>query len=196
VEKVNLLKPDAVFITGDLFDGMDGNFDNVSDALNQIQAPDGIYFVTGNHETYFGLDKVNKILAQTKIKVLNDDVVDVKGLQIIGTLFPGDGQSRDIETVIKNNPNYVFGKPTILLHHAPTEIDQAKRLGVNLQLSGHTHKGQIFPFGYVTKLIYRGYDYGLHTEGDYNIYTTNGVGTWGPPMRTGNTPEIVDITLK
>lgn len=76
------------------------------------------------------------------------------------------------------------------------DFTDAKELGINLQLSGHTHKGQIFPFGYLTRRLYNGYDYGLHSDGDFSIYTTCGTGTWGPPMRTGNTPEIVAIRLK
>jgi predicted MPP superfamily phosphohydrolase len=77
-----------------------------------------------------------------------------------------------------------------------TTFSQARKLGVDLQLSGHTHAGQIMPFGYLTNLIYKGYDYGLQRIDNFSIYTTSGVGTWGPPMRTGNTPEIVAITLK
>jgi predicted MPP superfamily phosphohydrolase len=71
-----------------------------------------------------------------------------------------------------------------------------REIGIGLQLSGHTHKGQIFPLGYLTKFIYKGYDYGLREEGTFSIYTTCGVGTWGPPMRTGNSPEIVVIKLR
>ena len=71
-----------------------------------------------------------------------------------------------------------------------------KSAGINLQLSGHTHLGQLFPFSFITKSLYHGYDYGLYQDGAYTLYTTNGISTWGPPMRVGNTPEIVSITLK
>ena len=78
-----------------------------------------------------------------------------------------------------------------------TEIlKQIKKMGVNLELCGHTHKGQIFPFGLLTKLIFRGFDYGLHTDGIYTLYTTSGTGSWGPPMRTEGRSEIVLITLR
>ncbi|MFZ1736049.1 MAG: metallophosphoesterase, partial [Candidatus Moraniibacteriota bacterium] len=66
----------------------------------------------------------------------------------------------------------------------------------HLQLSGHTHKGQIFPFNFITKIVHQGHDYGLYTHGDYTLYTTSGIGTWGPSMRLGNRPEIVAITLR
>ena len=71
-----------------------------------------------------------------------------------------------------------------------------KAAGINLQLSGHTHAGQQFPFGLITNFVYKGFDYGFQELGDYSIYTTNGVGTWGPAMRIGNTPEIVVIMLE
>ena len=72
----------------------------------------------------------------------------------------------------------------------------AKEAGIDLQLSGHTHKGQLFPFGFLTKKIYNGYDYGLHKDGRFHIYVTSGTGTWGPPMRIGSSSEIVAIRLR
>ncbi len=200
VYQVNALNPEMVVITGDLFDGMDGA-EGLPSVINDINAPRGVYFITGNHETYFGLDKAFNILKQTKIKILDDKTVDLDGLQIVGVSYPNDrsfNEARDLKKVSSSMDNFVAGKPTILLYHSPMPsiIKQAKELGVNLQLSGHTHAGQIFPFGFITKILYDGYDYGLRTDGDYNIYTSNGVGTWGPPMRTGNTPEIVAVTLK
>lgn len=200
INKTNSLKPDMVVITGDLFDGMDGA-DGLPQLIDSINAPQGIYFITGNHETYFGLEKAFNILKSTKIKVLNDELVNLNGLQLVGISYPTErtfNESRNIKTIIESMSNFVKGQPTILLYHSPmpSVIAQAKEAGVNLQLSGHTHRGQIFPFRFITSYIYKGYDYGLRTEGDFNIYTSNGVGTWGPPMRTGNTPEIVAITLK
>lgn len=197
--QVNALSPDIVFITGDLFDGMDGNLLDFVKPLGEIKSKQGIYFVSGNHETYLGIDKTSEILKQTQIHFLNDQVTDIDGLQIIGYSYPpgGDvgGDTKNFTATVQKMAGFVQGKPTILLHHAPTDIEAAKNLGVDLQLSGHTHKGQLFPFNFITHLIFKGYDYGLRTEGDYSIYTTTGVGTWGPPMRTFNTPEIVTIGL-
>lgn len=198
VEQVNSVNPDLVAITGDLIDGMDG-IEPIPGLLNQIKSKNGVYFVTGNHETYFGLDKTFAVLAQTNANVLDNKTVNIGGLQIVGVSYPAnrdfDGR-QDIKKAILSQKGFVPGEPTVLLYHAPTNIQGAKNAGVNLQLSGHTHYGQIFPFMFITKLIYGDYDYGLRAEGDYNIYTTNGVGTWGPPMRTFNTPEIVVITLR
>lgn len=195
VEKVNDLKPDAVVITGDLFDGLDGNLNSFIQPLNNLQAPAGIFFVTGNHETYLGLDKALKVLKETKIKVLADEVVMVDGLQLIGLSYAGEGKSRDLKNIIANLKDYQAMHPSILLYHVPAGVASAQTAGVNLQLSGHSHRGQLFPFMFITYLVYGGHDYGLHILDDYAIYTTSGLGTWGPPMRTGSNSEIVVITL-
>ena len=195
VKTVNGLKPDMVVITGDLFDGMDGSLPSLVTPLNDLVAPDGVYFITGNHETYLGVGKAFSILEKTRVKILNDEVRDIRGLQLIGVSYPQRGERKSIINTIRNMPGFIPGKPTVLLYHAPVRIAEARAAGVNLQLSGHTHKGQIFPVNFITHAIYKGYDYGLYTMGDYSLYTTDGVGTWGPPMRTGNTPEIVDIKL-
>jgi len=195
VQLVNGLSPEMVVITGDLFDGMDGNLDGLVGPLNGLRVPDGIYFITGNHETYLGVDKAFSILKKTQVSILDDEVKDVYGLQLVGISYPERGEAKDIVKSMEALPGFEKDKPTILLYHSPVQIETVKNSGVGLQLSGHTHAGQIFPLGLVTRLIYKGYDYGLHTSDGYSIYTTNGVGTWGPPMRTGNTPEIVNITL-
>jgi predicted MPP superfamily phosphohydrolase len=196
--QINAQNPDVVFITGDLFDGMDGNLLDFVKPLGEIKAKQGIFFITGNHETYLGVEKTLAILKQTKINILNDQITDIDGLQVIGYSYPPREEmgenTKNFSATITHMTGFVKGKPTILLHHAPINIEEAKNLKVNLQLSGHTHKGQLFPFNFITHLIYKGYDYGLKTEGQYSIYTTNGIGTWGPPMRTFNTPEIVVIT--
>lgn len=201
INEVNSLDPDLVVITGDLFDGMGDNLAELSEPLNNIKAGAGTFFVTGNHEAYLGLDKTLSILSKTKVKILNDELVNINGLQLIGIKYSQFGET----TVDKNEADVVakikkinFSKvePSILLYHAPTMVEQIAQAGINLQLSGHTHKGQIYPFNLITKLIYKGYDYGLHKIGDYTLYTTTGVGTWGPPLRIGNRPEIVLIKLK
>ena len=205
VDKINAQNPDLVLITGDLFDGMDGDLDVFIETLNNIQSKNGIFFVTGNHETYLGLDIVFSLLKKTRIKILDNELADLNGLQIIGIGYPtaekglesfiGNGQS-DTEKIMTSLKNFNPAKPSILLHHAPTNIAQAKAAGIGLQLSGHTHDGQIFPFGLIAELIYGKYNYGLHTEGNFSIFTSSGAGTWGPPMRTGNAPEIVVFKIK
>jgi hypothetical protein len=218
ISEVDAVKPEIIFITGDLFDGMDASIMDLIKPLNHLRAPQGVYFISGNHETYVGIRRALHVLNQTKIRVLHNEIIDVDGLQIIGISYPGIKKPNDIRGLDKLEQKYSKPVPRILLFHTPTSIypkgeDEFgqhfstywvpdtrfklhKRLGVNLQLSGHSHAGQIVPFGFLTKLIYSGYDYGLHREDGFNIYTTSGVGTWGPPMRTGNSPEIVVIRIK
>jgi hypothetical protein len=194
--KVNSIHPEMVLITGDLFDGMDGDLSSFVKPLNDIQAKEGVFFITGNHETYLGIDKVLPILQETRVRYLKDEVADIDGLKLIGLDYPDRGEKKDIVATLRALENDFSGQPNILLYHSPTNIKQFAASGVDLQLSGHTHVGQIFPFEYITQLIYQGYDYGLHQIGNYTLYSTNGVGTWSPAVRTGNTPEIVVITLE
>ena len=196
VEKVNAENPEMVVITGDLFDGMDGNFDPPLKIINEMNPKKGIYFITGNHETFLNTKVIFSALEKTKIKVLYDEVLDIEGLKLIGINYPEHGESKNsVEIIEKLKPQFL-GKPNIFLYHTPENIYDFKNSGVNLMLSGHTHQGQMFPFQFVTKLLFKGFDYGLRTDADFTIYTTSGAGTWGPTMRTGNSPEIAAITLR
>lgn len=202
VDKTNAQNPDLILITGDLFDGMDGDLNVFVEPLNNLRAKNGVFFVTGNHEIYVGLDRALAVLKQTDIKVLSNEMVNIHGLQLIGLDYAlsGEagftGQSSNEEKIIKSLAGFDRNKPSILMYHAPINIEQAAAAGINFQLSGHSHNGQLWPLNFFTWLIYGRYDYGLNLLGDFSIYTTNGVGTWGPPMRTGNTPEIPVFKLK
>lgn len=195
IGEIRKLNPDAIVITGDLFDGTDGKLDSFIEPLKKIEAPRGVYYATGNHETYLGTNKALEIISKTNIVTLRDEMKIVDGVQIIGVEYPDRMQNKDLSKTIAEIKDFDKTKPSILLWHIPTQIEQAKNVGISLMLSGHTHRGQIFPFQFVTSLIYRGYDYGLKKEGDFNIYTSSGLGGWGPPMRTENRSEIVEITL-
>jgi len=216
VKKTNAQNPDLILITGDLFDGMDGALEPFIEPLSRLKAKDGVYFTLGNHEGYLGVDTALAILKQTPIKILQDEFVDINGLQLVGVNYPQFDRVTHPEEIFKSN-GYDSNKPTILMYHTPTNLvhknttlsqqqwnaywspdldfSYAKNYGVNLQLSGHAHKGQIFPFEFFAKLIYDKYYYGLHTDGSFNIYTSSGVGTWGPPMRTCSDSEIPVFTL-
>ncbi len=197
VAQVNAVHPEAVLITGDLFDGMDGSLDALVRPFDQLRTPQGVYFATGNHETYLGVAEVFATLSKTQVHILDNRVVDVQGLKLVGLSYPerGVATSTVLETLKGLRPQY-DGEPNILLFHSPVYTTEFAAAGINLQLSGHTHKGQQYPFGLITALIYKGLDYGLYPMGKYTLYTSNGVGTWGPAMRVGNTPEIVAITLE
>jgi len=203
VEKTNSQKPDLILITGDLFDGMDVDISIFVKPLSDLEAKNGVFFVTGNHEAYVGLERVMAILEQTDIKVLNNEFVDIEGLQIIGLSYSLGGDSAGVAGEISNEAKMINSlsgfeknRSSILMYHAPANIDQAINSGVDLQLSGHTHDGQVWPLNIFTRLIYGSYNYGLRVKGDFSIYTSSGAGTWGPPMRTGNRPEIVSIKIK
>lgn len=184
-------KADFVFITGDLFDGTGDDLYRFIEPLTRLKVP--IYYITGNHETYLGVEKAVAAIEKTKIKLLRDEIVDLGGIQLIGIDYPQRGWKKDIAPVLEKIDRT---KPSILLYHEPAQIETAKRFDVSLQLAGHTHNGQMWPMKIFTFLIYKGFDHGLHQMGDFSLYTTSGAGTWGPPMRIGSTPEIVIITVQ
>jgi predicted MPP superfamily phosphohydrolase len=210
------MAPELVVITGDLFDGMTDGLPDFVEPLKRLRAPKGVFMVTGNHEVYAGLSRCLDVAARSGIRVLANERVDVEGLGLIGVSYPGIEREEQIRGLGKQTGNPAGAGPSILLFHTPSDIridasrDRSaatyfhpdtsfalsRKLGVSLQLSGHTHKGQMFPFGLLTRWIYGGYDYGLQRDGDFALYTSSGVGTWGPPMRTGARPEIVRLTLK
>ncbi|KKS26028.1 MAG: Metallophosphoesterase [Parcubacteria group bacterium GW2011_GWC2_42_6] len=196
-EKINAQQPEMILIDGDLFDGIDGDsLDELVEPLNKLTAPQGVYFVTGNHETYLGLSRAEHVLNQTKIKILDDEIELINGLQLIGVSYPaGNAFNKDVARAIQE-AGYNIDLPSILMYHQPTNIADAKKLGIDLQLAGHTHNGQIWPIKFFVQMIFKGYEYGLHVEENYSEYTSAGLGTWGPPLRTGNRPEIVVIELK
>jgi hypothetical protein len=177
---------------------MDGDLNRFIKPLNNLKSKDGIYFITGNHEVYLSVQKALDVFTKTGIKYIDDKIVHINGLQIVGIGYVQDFVARDIKQIVTNNADYDPKMPTIMLYHSPlpSVIQDAKNLGVDLYLAGHTHVGQLLPFKPITNIVYKGYDYGLHKEGNFYEYTSSGVGTWGPPMRSGNQPEIVVINLE
>jgi hypothetical protein len=218
VEMVNARDPEAVFITGDLFDGSCSDFHRFGDLLDTLRARRGVFFVTGNHEGYLGLEAPLAFLKQTKIRVLDDECVEMDGLQVVGISFPWFSRARSSSNPFDTGGCYRPENPTILLYHTPTNVGEryadrdmqqlrsyfapdatfsfAAERGVDLQLSGHTHRGQMFPFGLLTGALWNGFDRGFHRIGSFSLYVSSGIGTWGPPVRTGSRGEVVAIKLK
>ncbi|MFH1207498.1 MAG: metallophosphoesterase [Patescibacteria group bacterium] len=193
IDQVKPLNPDAVFVAGDLFDGSGRDLDKLAEPLNQLNPPLGMYYVTGNHETYIGLDRAMAALDAVRVTKLHDRAVIAAGLQIVGIDYPKIGEKKDFAAIMSHiDPD----RPSIVLWHEPNHLDELKQLGASLVLSGHTHVGQMWPFNFITQAMYHDNDYGLHSDGNFSVYTSSGVGTWGPPMRTGNRPEIVAITFE
>jgi hypothetical protein len=196
VREANSFRPEAVFITGDLFDGMDGYLGDYVEPIDRIVAPRGTYFVTGNHETYLGVANTYHALSKTNVKILKDEVVEADGLQIVGVAFPERSETLDVGEVIRKISGFDADRPSILLYHSPLPAGEAKEAGIDLMLSGHTHNGQVLPFNILMRMIFGKRAYGLYQDGDFTLYTTSGLGTWGPTMRTFSRPEIVVITLE
>lgn len=195
VKKINRLKPSAVFITGDLFDGMEADFSWLHIEEFKIKAPDGVYYSFGNHDEILGSKQVNKLLGRNGIKVLENEMLEKNGLQIIG-LNSFHHLDYDIKNTVLKQFDSISSKPSILLLHEPISLDKIRSIGVNLQLSGHSHGGQMFPFNLVNKLLYSGHDYGLFKKDNFYLNVSSGAGTWGPPLRLFTRSEIVQITLK
>ncbi len=190
VKILNQIRPDIIFIGGDLYDGVKGDENEIISPLKDLNPPLGAYFITGNHEEFSDATHFTRAVEAAGIKVLNHELVLIDGLQVIGIT--------DHESIDKKKFAEILGglnidrtKPSIMLKHQPSGLDIAERAGINMQISGHTHKAQMFPLFYLTRLIYKGYDYGLKKFGKMNVYTSSGVGTWGPPMRVGTDGEVV-----
>ncbi len=191
------LKPDLIVITGDLIDENADRLNGIKDALTKLNAPLGVYAVTGNHEFYTGVEQSSAFIESAGIQVLRNMMVTVAdSLQIIGLDDPtgsrqmGEG-GPDLEKALTG---YRENLPSILLIHQPVGFEQFARKGINLVLSGHTHGGQLWPINYITRLFYSKPD-GLFNIGESILYVSKGAGTWGPPMRFKAPPEIVLIRL-
>jgi hypothetical protein len=194
INKINTLEPEAVFITGDLFDGMEADFSWMNTPFTKLKSPKGVYYSFGNHDLYLGFDRVKALLKNSPVEILDNRLVLVDGLQIIGINYSFD-KNFDLYKAILEQSGYTEAQPSILLFHEPKNIATASQAGIDLQLSGHTHRGQLFPFNILANLSYKGYGYGLSKLGSFNLIVNGGLGTWGPPMRTTSQSEIVRIKL-
>jgi predicted MPP superfamily phosphohydrolase len=193
--EVKNLYPDIVFIGGDLYDGVAVDLDKTIEPFSKISAPYGTYFITGNHEEFSDNTLYLQAVRRAGIHVLYNEKIELDGLQIIGVDYRDSRREEDFRAILKKmeiDPH----KPSILLKHAPLNLRVAREQGISLQLSGHTHQGQVFLFRLITSKVYQGYDYGLKWFGGLLVYTSSGAGTWGPPMRIDTKPEIVVITFR
>lgn len=189
------LNPDIVFIPGDLFDGTIANLDKLIAPLKELAAPFGIYFSTGNHEEFHDPASYVQAISRIGIRVLANERVTVDGLHILG--IPDSDLSYPIRvkaTLDKLSPG--AGEASILINHAPIRLPIVEQAGISLQVSGHTHGGQIIPYTWVTRRIFGPFTSGLHRFGALQVYTSTGAGTWGPPMRVGAQPEIVVLEFE
>ena len=185
------LAPDIVISTGDLVDAQAHFLDGLSAQLAALQPPLGKFAVTGNHERYAGLAHALDFHARSGFRLLRGEAVEVGGIVLAGVDDPAVmGERADDAGVLAGIPADRF---VVFLKHQPI-IDAKARF--DLQLSGHTHKGQIFPFGLLVRLAYPMVA-GLHAlPNGTHLYVSRGTGTWGPPIRLFSPPEITLIELK
>ncbi len=195
-EQIDGLRPDLLFIGGDFYDGQANvDLDRLAGIFSALNIPQGKFFITGNHEEFGNNAKYVEAIKKADIKFLNNELVNLGGLQIIGVDYKTAYDRKnfsDILAGLKIDPKL----PSILLRHVPDKIDVAAKYGISLMLSGHAHHGQLFPIQIIEYFLYGGFQYGLKTFGATKVYTSSGAGTWGPPMRILADPEIVQINFK
>ena len=201
VEQTNALGPDVIAITGDLVDGSVEALGGFTQLLKRLKARHGVYFVTGNHEYYSGAEAWCEELTRLGIRVLRNERVRIgKGdasFDLVGVDdFHADryaaGHGADLEKALQGRD---LDRESVLLAHQPRAVHEAERLGVGLQLSGHTHGGQLWPWNWLVRLQQPVVS-GLAAFGKTQIYVSQGTGFWGPPMRLGTHAEITEVRLR
>ena len=189
------LNPDVILIPGDVFDGTPVAPDRLAAPFKQLSPPFGIYFTTGNHDEFGSTAKYIAALTGAGIRVLANEKVVVDGLQILGIPYHDSTYPIRMKATLDDlRPDP--GTASILLSHVPNRLPIVEQAGVSLQLSGHTHGGQIFPFTWMTRRVFGKFTWGLHNFGTLQVYTSYGAGTWGPPMRVGTNSEMVLLTFE
>jgi predicted MPP superfamily phosphohydrolase len=195
VAKILREEPDAIFIAGDLYDGTAIDAGRAAQPLSQLKAPQGVYFVAGNHEQFGDDSKYLRAIEAAGVRVLTKEKVEADGLQIIGVSYRNATQHGHLASAL-DGVHLDRNRASILLTHAPDYPEVAEAAGVSLQLSGHTHLGQFLPWSWIARRIYRQFVYGLSRIGKMQVFTSSGAGTWGPPLRLGSNPEIVMLEFQ
>lgn len=200
VSKTNSLNPDIILLAGDIVDEDLGPVikNNLGEMLKNFKSKYGTYGITGNHEYIGGVEEACNYLNEHNITMLRDTAVKIdNAFYVIGredrdiTRLSGK-KRKTLNDLVKELDKSC---PLILMNHQPFDLDESVKSEIDLQLSGHTHNGQMFPLNFITNLIFE-LSSGYLKKGQTHFYISNGAGTWGPPVRIGNSPEIVDIKLK
>jgi predicted MPP superfamily phosphohydrolase len=198
VHRCNALRPDLVAVTGDLVDGRVSQLGPTVAALQGLRSRWGTYFITGNHEFYSGdlewcaaLERMGLTVLRNRTVTLRDGdaTLDLVGVDDFGQKDRPRGWDLDA-AVTGRDPE----RAAVLFAHQPRAVEEAIDKGIGLQLSGHTHGGQLFPMTELVAVLWK-YSAGLYRVGDGHVYVHRGTGFWGPPMRIGSPPEIAAITL-
>jgi predicted MPP superfamily phosphohydrolase len=200
VGKINSLNPDIVLLAGDIVDDKAEILQErgIGEAFEKLNPKYGVYSITGNHEYINGVESCVRYAENFGIKFLRDSstIID-SSFYLIGRddsakhQFTGK-QRKSLDEIVEDlSDNY----PKILMDHTPFKLEQAEQNGIDLQLSGHTHHGQIWPGNLITKMVYE-LSWGYKKKNNTQYYVSSGAGTWGPPVRTGSSSEVVNIKIK
>lgn len=201
IEKINALKPDLILLAGDIIDEDLEPFINerMGEEFRKLTAPLGTYAVPGNHE-YISRRLVDfvDLMEEAGVRVLLDSYEKVADSfyvigrkDISGGRFTGDNR-KPLSDILEGAEKSL---PLILMDHQPSKLEEPQEAGIDLQVSGHTHRGQIFPNQWITGRIFEN-DWGFLKKGDLHLIVSSGAGTWGPPMRSGSNSEVVEIRVK
>ncbi|GKX65380.1 phosphohydrolase [Clostridium sp. TW13] len=199
VDSINKLQPEVVFFAGDVFDESSTTAlkEYYSQACKKINSKYGVYAITGNHEYFQNFDESIEYYKKANITVLQDEVVKVNNQFYVVGRKDTASESRTNEKIKSLDillRNIDRNLPIIVLNHKPEDLKSAENEKVDLQLSGHTHNGQIFPGNIIIKKVFED-PYGYLKKNDFNLVVTSGYGTWGPPIRIGTQGEIVNIKM-
>lgn len=234
------LKPDVVFIAGDLYDGTAGDFEKLAEpwadflssaheaesvlqdeisaqarvpavhnpgrssaatarAGTAVLAPHesfhGVYYIAGNHEEFYSHAEYLPALTRAGVRVLNNEKLELDGLQLVGVHYRDAIEPENYRAILRRAA-LDRNRASVLLLHAPVKLAIAEEEGISLQLSGHTHGGQFFPYTWIAGRVWGKFIHGLRRLGSLQVYTSYGAGTWGPPLRVGTKPEIVVIRFE
>jgi uncharacterized protein len=200
VDRINSLGPDVVLFAGDIVDETvtEAIEARLSGIMGRLRAPLGLFACPGNHETYSGLERNVACLRSCGINVLQDEAAAVDGAFVLvgrrdaGSLAPGE-KRRSIGAILASG-GARSGLPVVVLDHQPVHLEEAEGAGAALQISGHTHDGQMFPIGVINGFIYE-LNWGYKRKGSTQYYVTSGAGTWGPPLRIGSRAEVVRFRI-
>ncbi|HLN54190.1 MAG TPA: metallophosphoesterase [Lentimicrobium sp.] len=198
VNEIQKLKPDMILLAGDVVDEdlQPVIRHNLGETLRKLKAPLGVYAITGNHEYIGGVSQAVKYLEEHDIKFLRDSAMLVDDAFYIAGREDRSknysGKRKEIDEILNGRNTDL---PVIMMDHQPFELNKVAEAGIDLQFSGHTHHGQLWPLNYITEAIYE-VSMGYKKKGNSHFYVSNGYGSWGPPVRIGNRPEIVFTKIR
>ncbi|MEU6482974.1 metallophosphoesterase [Streptomyces sp. NPDC046887] len=194
VDAINATQPDLVAVVGDLVDGTVADLGPAAEPLAQLQARHGSFFVTGNHEYFSGATEWVDHVRELGLRPLQNERVEIAGFDLAGVNDPAGETENDGPDFGAALGDRDRTRTSVLLAHQPIVIDEAVRHGVDLQLSGHTHGGQLWPGNYLAELANPTVA-GLERYGDTQLYVSRGAGAWGPPVRVGAPSDITLVQL-